>query len=310
MGKGNVGALAQQHDGARRAFQLGGLGLVHLAELARLAHRSGHNGEGLARAALACPQASQRIGVLRVAHQVVAAQALHCHNAAFADYAHRCIDEPVGCFDVVRPLDAIDAGGAALSGARPPQMGAALEASIGLSMEAAVRRVVVFRLAFGAHREFGHGSGRAVVGQPAHDGEARAAVGAVDERVVVAPVLRVEQLFHAGIAGGQVGRNQSGIGFGAFFREADLERVEAFQGHFGDGDLLHLGSRGGMLGKIQHEAVQLGGLAFGVYFHAVHVVQHPPGDHVQFCLTIDKGAETHPLHYAGNLQFKRFTRHA
>ncbi len=58
-----------------------------------------------------------------------------------------------------------------------------------------------------------------------------------------------------------------------------------------------------MLRQIQHEAVQRLRLAFGMHLDAMDVVEHPTGDHVQFCLTIDKGAETHPLYYAGNLQF-------
>ena len=54
------------------------------------------------------------------------------------------------------------------------------------------RRVVVLAPARGAHRERGHRRQRPVVGDAAHDREARAAVRAVDERVAVAPVAGVE----------------------------------------------------------------------------------------------------------------------
>ena len=59
-------------------------------------------------------------------------------------------------------------------------------------------------------REAGHRRVRPVVGDAAHDREARAAVGAVEERVAVAPVGRVEQLAQAVVAGGDVGGDERG----------------------------------------------------------------------------------------------------
>ncbi len=156
MGKRHIHALAQQDDGPRGAFELGGLGLAHRAELARLVHRSGHNGERLAGTALAVPQPHQRIGVLGVAHQVVAAQTLHGNDAALADDAHCGVDEAIGRLNVVRPFDTPNAGLRAFGSTGPPQVGAAFEAGVGLGMEAAVRGVVVFRLALRAHLEFRH----------------------------------------------------------------------------------------------------------------------------------------------------------
>ena len=64
-------------------------------------------------------------------------------------------------------------------------------------MEAPVCRILVLRLAVAAHRELVHGSLRTVVGDVLNDGEAWPAVGAVDERIAVAPVLGVEQLIQA-----------------------------------------------------------------------------------------------------------------
>ena len=72
--------------------------------------------------------------------------------------------------------------------------GAALRACVRLRVEAAVGGVLVLRPARRAHREAGHRRPWPVVGHAAHDREARPAVRAVDERVAVAAVSRVEQL--------------------------------------------------------------------------------------------------------------------
>src|SRR5438046_2949869 len=70
----------------------------------------------------------------------------------------------------------------------------ARRAGIRLGVEAAVERALVLRAAGAAHLETVHGRERAVVWDAAHDREARPAVGAVDERVAVAPVVGVEEL--------------------------------------------------------------------------------------------------------------------
>ena len=81
-------------------------------------------------------------------------------------------------------------------------------AGVGLRVEAAVGRVRVLARARRAHGEGRHGRARAVVGNAARDGEARAAVRAVDERVAEAAVGGVEELREALRAGGGVGRHR------------------------------------------------------------------------------------------------------
>ena len=75
-------------------------------------------------------------------------------------------------------------------------------------MEAPIQRILVLAAAVLAEPEAGHRRVRPVVGHRADDREARAALGAVHERVAVAPVGRVEQLAHALVAGGDVRRDQ------------------------------------------------------------------------------------------------------
>ena len=75
-------------------------------------------------------------------------------------------------------------------------------------MEAAVGRVLVLPPAVVAEREPRHRRVRAVVGDGGDDREPRPALRAVDERIPVAPVRRVEELTQAVGAGGHVGRHE------------------------------------------------------------------------------------------------------
>jgi len=62
-------------------------------------------------------------------------------------------------------------------------------------------------LARRAHGEHGHRSARPVVRDITHNSEARAAIGAVDEGIAVASVLRIQQLAQAIIADSNIRRN-------------------------------------------------------------------------------------------------------
>ncbi len=82
-------------------------------------------------------------------------------------------------------------------------------ATRGLGVEPPVGRIVVLGAALPAHREPGHGRVATVVRHLPDDREPRTAVGAVDEGVVVTAVARVEELAEAGVAGGDVGWDES-----------------------------------------------------------------------------------------------------
>src|SRR5947199_146563 len=71
----------------------------------------------------------------------------------------------------------------------------------------AIERVVILGLALRAHGEDRHRGLRPVVGNTAGDGEARAAVGAVDKRIAVTPVAGIEKFAQAIGTGGRIGRN-------------------------------------------------------------------------------------------------------
>jgi len=73
-----------------------------------------------------------------------------------------------------------------------------------LGVEAAIVRGRVFAGAGGAQGEPAHRGGGPVVGNAGDDGQPRPAVGAVGERVAVAPLERVQHLGAAARAGGGV----------------------------------------------------------------------------------------------------------
>jgi len=61
-------------------------------------------------------------------------------------------------------------------------------------VEAAIQRVIIFRLALGAHLEVAHGGFGAVIGHILNYGKAWATIGAVGEGITVAAVFRIQQL--------------------------------------------------------------------------------------------------------------------
>ena len=131
-----------------------------------------------------------------VAREVVAAEALDRHDRARPQRVLGRDERGVGSRRSRRRPDSNHS-------ARP-----ALRARQRLGVEAAVAGVVVLGRARGAEREPGHRGVGSVVGQPHGDREPRTAVRAVDERVAVPAVGRVEQLAQAVVAHGDVGRDE------------------------------------------------------------------------------------------------------
>jgi hypothetical protein len=80
-------------------------------------------------------------------------------------------------------------------------------------MEASVKRVVIFGLAIRAKRKGRHCSLWAVIGDVFDDREARTAIGAVDERITITPIVGVKKLFSAIITYADIrGDGDEGVG--------------------------------------------------------------------------------------------------
>ncbi len=143
----------------------------------------------------AFPQGGDGVGVVRITGEVETTDALDGDDFAGRNPCPRCGND-------------ISDGQTAVF--LEPDMWSAVGAGIGLCVETSVRWVVVLGLAAVAHQERGHGRERPVVRGLSGDGETGPTIGAVDERVAIAPVLWI---VHFGTTVGtdfEIWRNQRG----------------------------------------------------------------------------------------------------
>ena len=180
------------------------------------------------------------------------------------------------------------------------QLRAADRAGIGLGVIPPAFDVVVFAGAGRAHGERGHRGRGPVVGHVADDGISWPAIGAVDERIPVAPVGGIQQFLATIRADRQVRRHQ-GIDHVAGDALADEERLEGFRlGDIGRLDGGDDGRRGWLpLDRFQKLPVPVA-RSLGVNEHAGGVVQHPAVNVVVAGKAVDEGPETDTLHHATN----------
>ena len=84
----------------------------------------------------------------------------------------------------------------------------ASRAGVGLGMEPSINRILILPAADRAHGEGSHGRLVPIIGNVFDDGEPRATMRAVDERIAVAEIAGREELCQARITGGHVRRDQ------------------------------------------------------------------------------------------------------
>jgi hypothetical protein len=280
-GHRRVGSPWREHDRAVAAGQqrrlLGGQG----HERAGGRHVVHHHRERLVLAVLARPQRGDRRLARGQAGEVVAADALDRHDRAVAERGDRLAQRLVAV-ELVR-----------VQAHRRP----ALRARVGLRVEPPVRGVVVLGPAARAHLEARHRRQRPVVGNAAHDREARAAVGAVDERVAVAAVGRVEQLAQAVVARRGVGRHERGR-LPAVRAGEDAEAALAGHRELARPHRLDRRERRRLVGEPAQEAVDLGVAPLDLEQHAPLVVEHEARQRQLAGEAEDEGAEADTLHGA------------
>ena len=187
-------ALSQQHDGLVKARQHPPLRLRQNTELCRAVRIPAHEGEGLLVPLLAAAKPLGDLRLIRPTGQMDAAEALDRH-----DFSRR--QRLLGKRNRV-PLHALSFA------VQEKDPRAADRAAVRLRVIAPVRDIAVFPLAVGAHGKALHGGLGPVVGQIADDRKARAAVGAVDEGIAIAPVFGVIQLPQAVLTHADVRRNE------------------------------------------------------------------------------------------------------
>jgi hypothetical protein len=130
-------------------------------------------------------------GVARVTCEMKAAQALDRDDPAVVQARHG-------------RRDGVDGGNRPSARIEEGELRSARRTRVRLGVKAAVERRAILGKAERALRKRGHAGRRAVVGQPARDRVPGTAMGAVGERITVAPVARIEHLAQAIAAGGAV----------------------------------------------------------------------------------------------------------
>ena len=187
-------AHRQHHDGCGRRVQGLGLGIADLAVVAHFGDIRSHQGQRFVWAMLALAQLVQGLGIACIAGQVHAADALDGND--LPGFQARCgLGHRVGATDH-RALRIAQ-----------PDMRAAQRAGVWLRMKAAVGGLAVLGGAVLAQLELLHAGVGAIVGNRAHDGKARAAVGAVGKGIQIAAVAAIKRVLQALGAGGGIGHH-------------------------------------------------------------------------------------------------------
>ena len=149
----------------------------------------------------------------------------------------------------------------------------AFGAGIGLGVKSPLCGIIELVQAPIAERESRHARIGAVVRQRAGDGEPRTALGAVDERIAVAPVARIEQLGEARLAHSRVGCDpRARIASAAC---SNLEACVRTHRRFARLDTVDASKSGRLARKTRQEAIQRRRLALDLDGNAVRIVAHP-----------------------------------
>ena len=191
-------------------------------------------------------------------------------------------------------------------GVHEEQVGPADRAAVRLGVVAAVFDVVVFPCTVGAHGEAAHGGQRAVVRHVPHDGEARAAVGAVDEGIAVTPVLRVQQLAAAVLTECDVRRDER-VALMLDQARQDHKALIPLQPAAPAGlDLLDHGELRGPARQLFQKALERGALPLELQHHAGGAVADRTAQPVLTRLPVHEGAEADALYDAVDVDAQVF----
>jgi len=180
-------------------------------------------------------------------------------------------------------------------GNRSLELRAADGTGIRLRVKAAIGGIPVLFAALRTEHEIFHRGVRAIVGYVDHDGVARAAVGAIRERILEAPVSGIEQFVAAILARSKVGEHVDRFSLVGVAR-VYLERSRVLDGNprgFANRD--H-GSFGAFAFEAALEQSQLIRQPFYFRHQSRGGIQHPTGEPHFGCQAVDEGAESHALH--------------
>ena len=180
-------------------------------------------------------------------------------------------------------------------GNRSLELRAADGTSIGLCVEAAIGGILVLFAALRTEHEIFHRGVRPIVRYIDHNGVARAAVGAVGEGILEAPVSGIEQLVAAILAGGQVRKHVDRFPL-VGVAGVNLKAGGALDGN--PGGLANRDNRSfrALAFEPAFEQSQLIRQPFYFHHQSRGGIQYPAGERHFGRETIDERAESHALH--------------
>src|ERR687894_532785 len=256
------------------------------ADLTYLSEAACHEREGLVLAHLAAPQGPYSLLVEWVAGQMVTAETLCGDDSPATQHPRGACNGVIraGVKLVPEPVE-------------QPYLRSAYGAGVGLGVEAAVGGILVLAAAVGAHSKARHRSRGPVVRNRAGDGEARAAVRAIGERVTVTPVRGIQKLDQAIFARSDVRRDErlTTQPIPALL-DAELAVPERRERLPEDG--LDHGQGRGVFFQRAHEASELLRRALDFDADALSIVADRPREPVPACQGVDEGPKADPLHDA------------
>ncbi len=259
------------------------------------AARGNHHGQRFVRARFFRAQARDGDVVARVAYQVVAADALDRDDLAGAQGRDR-----------LRQRGGVVAVG---GNARRDELQARPAGRAGdrFGMKPAVERVFVFAPAFRAHGERRHAGVGPVIGKLADERVTWPALGAVDERMTVAAIIRIAQLAQAVVAGEIIRRHvdtRRAIGTAG----KNLEGIEGLRFRSGTRRNSRTRQRRRLFQQGLLECLQRGDRALCPDLDRAGLVAYPAAKTELMGEAIDERAEAHALHAPADCQAQRLMR--
>ena len=166
-------------------------------------------------------------------------------------------------------------------------------------MEAPVQWVVVFPLAFRAHRELRHRGLRPVIGNSSCDGEARPAVGAIQKRIAVAPVPGVQQFTQAIRACCRVGWNPCAHS-AQHLTGIDSETRIPHKVQLPHRNRINARQRWRLRAQPVKKRLHALLRPLDLYGHSIRIVADKSGQTLLQCQSVDKRTKPHPLHHSAH----------
>src|SRR4051812_29384328 len=262
-----------------------------MTERFRLGEALDHQRERFGIARLALAQFRHRLVAARVAGEMVSADSLDGGDPSSRELANGERDRVLGGLRRSDPQ-------------RRPARGTADR----LGMESPVSGILVLGAALLAHPEARHRRALAIVRRALDDRQPRPAIGAVDERIAVPAVCRIEQLAQAVVASAGVRRNERLAR--SFVARLDAELRFSSRLRLADGNLVEPGKDRSARAQLLDEAIERFPGSLHLDVDGAGPVSHASAKAEPGSDPVYERAEADALDHAGHIDRSPGRRHA